>query len=172
MISFFVFVTMKTLKIVNGTFSTKQVWTEPTMTLQEQMKCGCERQETTRVFYTICCFTFAPGLRYETSVICWAVTCISGTPSTTVNRINVWIPGMGVLYKFNDDYNVLLTSIHKGFYLLVQSRKVLRSGPRIGFRFSRYRRNHRVTTASTFRGQILCQVECWERGFIQCRSPL
>jgi Fe(3+) dicitrate transport protein len=30
------------------------------------------------------------------------------------NKINVWIPGMGILYKINDSYNVF-TSIHKGF---------------------------------------------------------
>jgi outer membrane receptor for Fe3+-dicitrate len=37
---------------------------------------------------------------------------------TTVSKVNnnsdVWIPGMGILYKINEDYNVF-TSIHKGF---------------------------------------------------------
>jgi Fe(3+) dicitrate transport protein len=30
------------------------------------------------------------------------------------NNSDVWIPGMGILYKINEDYNVF-TSIHKGF---------------------------------------------------------
>jgi Fe(3+) dicitrate transport protein len=65
-------------------------------------------------------FTFTPGIRYEdiklnslnygTNDVIRAGT----TLAKANNKTNVWIPGMGILYKINDDYNIF-TSVHKGF---------------------------------------------------------
>lgn len=65
-------------------------------------------------------FTFTPGIRYEdikfnsfnygTNDVIRAGT----TLAKANNKTNVWIPGMGILYKINDDYNIF-TSMHKGF---------------------------------------------------------
>jgi Fe(3+) dicitrate transport protein len=65
-------------------------------------------------------FTFTPGIRYEDIKINSLnygsndVTRIGTSLAKAENKINVWIPGMGILYKINDDYNIF-TSIHKGF---------------------------------------------------------
>jgi Fe(3+) dicitrate transport protein len=65
-------------------------------------------------------FTFTPGLRYEDIKLTSSnygsndITRAGTNLVRATNKINVWIPGMGVLYKINDDYNVF-TSIHKGF---------------------------------------------------------
>lgn len=65
-------------------------------------------------------FTFTPGLRYEDIKLTSSnygsndITRAGTNLVRATNKINVWIPGMGVLYKINDDYNVF-TSVHKGF---------------------------------------------------------
>lgn len=65
-------------------------------------------------------FTFSPGIRYENinlESIDYGSNDISRTGANVAkanNRSDVWIPGMGILYKINDDYNVF-TSVHKGF---------------------------------------------------------
>ncbi|MGO4904926.1 TonB-dependent receptor family protein [Flavobacterium sp. W20_MBD1_R3] len=65
-------------------------------------------------------FTFSPGIRYENINLASVNygsndTSRAGTSVVKVNnRSDVWIPGMGILYKINDDYNVF-TSVHKGF---------------------------------------------------------
>ena len=65
-------------------------------------------------------FTFTPGLRYEdikVSSLNYGTADLNRAGTNlvqAVNKTNVWIPGMGILYKINDDYNVF-TSIHKGF---------------------------------------------------------
>lgn len=65
-------------------------------------------------------FTFTPGIRYEDIKLNSLnygtndVNRVGTALAKANNNINVWIPGMGILYKINDDYNVF-TSIHKGF---------------------------------------------------------
>ena len=65
-------------------------------------------------------FTFTPGLRYEDiklNSLNYGTNDVNRAGTTLAqanNNINVWIPGMGILYKINDDYN-LFTSVHKGF---------------------------------------------------------
>ncbi|MFV8368760.1 TonB-dependent receptor family protein [Flavobacterium sp. LB2R40] len=65
-------------------------------------------------------FTFSPGIRYENinlESINYGSNDITRVGTSVVkanNRLDVWIPGMGILYKINADYNVF-TSIHKGF---------------------------------------------------------
>lgn len=65
-------------------------------------------------------FTFTPGLRYEDIKLTSSnygsndITRAGTSLLRATNKINVWIPGMGILYKINDDYNVF-TSVHKGF---------------------------------------------------------
>jgi len=65
-------------------------------------------------------FTFSPGIRYENinfQALNYGTNDISRIGTNQVkgnNHIDVWIPGMGILYKINEDYN-LFTSIHKGF---------------------------------------------------------
>lgn len=65
-------------------------------------------------------FTFTPGIRYEdiklTSLNYGSndITRAGTSLARAGNHINVWIPGMGILYKINDDYNIF-TSVHKGF---------------------------------------------------------
>jgi Fe(3+) dicitrate transport protein len=65
-------------------------------------------------------FTFTPGIRYEdiklNSLNYGKNDGIRAgtTLAKANNNVNVWIPGMGILYKINDDYN-LFTSMHKGF---------------------------------------------------------
>jgi Fe(3+) dicitrate transport protein len=74
------------------------------------------------ILYTISYdkFTFSPGIRYENinlQSINYGSNDVSRTGTTVAkvdNHIDVWIPGMGILYKINEDYNVF-TSIHKGF---------------------------------------------------------
>ncbi|RTY88362.1 TonB-dependent receptor family protein [Flavobacterium sp. RSP15] len=74
------------------------------------------------VLYTITYdkFTFSPGIRYENinlESINYGSNDIIRTGTNIVNannRSDVWIPGMGILYKINEDYNVF-TSVHKGF---------------------------------------------------------
>jgi Fe(3+) dicitrate transport protein len=64
--------------------------------------------------------TFSPGIRYENiniESINYGSNDIlrAGTNLAKANnRSDVWIPGMGILYKINEDYNVF-TSVHKGF---------------------------------------------------------
>lgn len=65
-------------------------------------------------------FTFTPGIRYEDiklNSLNYGTNDINRVGTSLAkanNNINVWIPGMGILYKINDDYNVF-TSVHKGF---------------------------------------------------------
>jgi Fe(3+) dicitrate transport protein len=65
-------------------------------------------------------FTFSPGIRYENiniESIDYGSNDISRAGTNVAkanNRSDVWIPGMGILYKINEDYNVF-TSVHKGF---------------------------------------------------------
>jgi len=65
-------------------------------------------------------FTFTPGIRYEDiklNSLNYGTNDVirAGTILTKANnKTNVWIPGMGILYKINDDYNIF-TSVHKGF---------------------------------------------------------
>ncbi len=65
-------------------------------------------------------FTFSPGIRYENinfRALNYGTSDISRSGTNLVkgnNHIDVWIPGMGILYKINEDYN-LFTSVHKGF---------------------------------------------------------
>ena len=74
------------------------------------------------VLYTITYnkFTFSPGIRYENinlESINYGTNDITRANTNIVqanNRSDVWIPGMGILYKINDEYNVF-TSVHKGF---------------------------------------------------------
>ena len=69
---------------------------------------------------TVADFVFTPGIRNEDITITnkdYGKTDPNRTGSNIVtieNNINVWIPGMGVLYNINDDYKVF-GSIHKGF---------------------------------------------------------
>jgi Fe(3+) dicitrate transport protein len=64
--------------------------------------------------------TFSPGIRYENinlKSINYGTNDITRTGANIVeanNRIDVWIPGMGILYKINENYNIF-TSVHKGF---------------------------------------------------------
>ena len=74
------------------------------------------------ILYTITYekFTFSPGIRYENinlESINYGSKDISRAGTNIVradNRSDVWIPGMGILYTINEDYNVF-TSVHKGF---------------------------------------------------------
>ncbi|RTY81348.1 TonB-dependent receptor [Flavobacterium sp. ZB4P23] len=74
------------------------------------------------VLYTITYdkFTFSPGIRYENiklESLNYGSNDITRAGTSLVNadnRSDVWIPGMGILYKINEDYNVF-TSVHKGF---------------------------------------------------------
>jgi Fe(3+) dicitrate transport protein len=64
--------------------------------------------------------TFTPGLRYENIIrrnFNYGTSDLDRTGENLnrqQNRVDVWIPGMGVLYKINDSYSVF-TSAHKGF---------------------------------------------------------
>lgn len=64
--------------------------------------------------------TFTPGLRYENIIrrnLNYGTSDLDRTGENLnrqQNRVDVWIPGMGVLYKINDSYSVF-TSAHKGF---------------------------------------------------------
>ncbi|WP_016988356.1 TonB-dependent receptor family protein [Flavobacterium sp. ACAM 123] len=65
-------------------------------------------------------FTFTPGIRYEDITISSSnygtkdIGRVGTSLARAENKINVWIPGMGILYKINDNYNIF-TSVHKGF---------------------------------------------------------
>jgi Fe(3+) dicitrate transport protein len=65
-------------------------------------------------------FTFSPGIRYENINLDsnnYGSNDIKRAGTSVVktnNRSDVWIPGIGILYKINEDYNVF-TSVHKGF---------------------------------------------------------
>ena len=69
---------------------------------------------------TVADFVFTPGIRNEDITITnedYGKTDPNRTGSSLItieNNINVWIPGMGVLYNINDNYKVF-GSIHKGF---------------------------------------------------------
>jgi Fe(3+) dicitrate transport protein len=62
----------------------------------------------------------SPGLRYEnilSTSLNYGNADLDRTATnlvTTQNRVDVFIPGMGALYKFNDSYTAF-TSLHKGF---------------------------------------------------------
>ncbi|HQZ23968.1 MAG TPA: TonB-dependent receptor [Flavobacterium sp.] len=76
----------------------------------------------THILYnlTVADFVFTPGIRNEEITITNKdygksdPNRIGNTLVTTENNVNVWIPGMGVLYNINDNYKVF-ASIHKGF---------------------------------------------------------
>ena len=76
----------------------------------------------THILYnlTVADFVFTPGIRNEDITITnkdYGKTDPNRTGNTLVtteNNVNVWIPGMGVLYNINDNYKVF-ASIHKGF---------------------------------------------------------
>ena len=65
-------------------------------------------------------WTFTPGVRYESITRTNTNYGTNDTERTGVNveisenKTDVWIPGMGVLYHFTDDY-VVFSSVHKGF---------------------------------------------------------
>jgi Fe(3+) dicitrate transport protein len=65
-------------------------------------------------------FIFTPGLRNESITITskdYGKTDpnrIGSNLITQENTVNVWIPGMGILYNINDSYK-LFASLHKGF---------------------------------------------------------
>ena len=65
-------------------------------------------------------FVFTPGLRNENISITnkdYGKTDPNRTGAnlkTQENTVNVWIPGMGILYHINDNYK-LFASLHKGF---------------------------------------------------------
>jgi Fe(3+) dicitrate transport protein len=71
-------------------------------------------------------FTFTPGIRYEDiklNSLNYGTNDVSraGTTLAKANN-NVWIPGLGILYKISDDYNIF-TSVHKGFRLQESRRR-------------------------------------------------
>lgn len=76
----------------------------------------------THILYnlTVADFVFTPGIRNEDITITnqdYGKTDpnrTGNTLATTDNNVNVWIPGMGVLYNINGNYKVF-ASIHKGF---------------------------------------------------------
>lgn len=76
----------------------------------------------THILYnlTVADFVFTPGMRNEDITITnkdygkLDPNRTGNTLATTENNVNVWIPGMGVLYNINDNYKVF-ASIHKGF---------------------------------------------------------
>lgn len=76
----------------------------------------------THILYnlTVADFVFTPGIRNEDITITNKdygksdPNRTGNTLATTENNVNVWIPGMGVLYNINDNYKVF-ASIHKGF---------------------------------------------------------
>lgn len=76
----------------------------------------------THILYnlTVADFVFTPGIRNEDITITnkdYGKTDPNRTGNTLVtteNNVNVWIPGMGVLYNINDNYKVF-ASLHKGF---------------------------------------------------------
>lgn len=76
----------------------------------------------THILYnlTVADFVFTPGIRNEDITITNKdygksdPNRTGNTLVTTENKVNVWIPGMGVLYNINDNYKVF-ASIHKGF---------------------------------------------------------
>ena len=65
-------------------------------------------------------FTFTPGIRYEDiklNSLNYGTNDITRAGTTLAranNKTNVWIPGLGILYKISDGYNIF-TSVHKGF---------------------------------------------------------
>jgi Fe(3+) dicitrate transport protein len=69
---------------------------------------------------TIQDFVFTPGLRNENISITnkdygkLDPNRTGANLKTTENKVNVWIPGLGVLYNLNDSYK-LFASLHKGF---------------------------------------------------------
>lgn len=69
---------------------------------------------------TIQDFVFTPGLRNENIYITnkdygkLDPNRTGANLKTTENKVNVWIPGLGILYNLNDNYK-LFASLHKGF---------------------------------------------------------
>ncbi|WP_396171738.1 TonB-dependent receptor family protein [Flavobacterium sp.] len=69
---------------------------------------------------TIDKLTLTPGLRNENIIVTnndYGISDpnrIGANLKTTENKVNVWIPGLGLLYNFNDNYK-LFASLHKGF---------------------------------------------------------
>jgi Fe(3+) dicitrate transport protein len=69
---------------------------------------------------TIDKLTLTPGLRNENITVTnndYGKSDPNRTGAnlkTTENKVNVWIPGLGLLYNFNDNYK-LFASLHKGF---------------------------------------------------------
>lgn len=65
-------------------------------------------------------FTISPGIRYEKITIYSDnygtndVNRVGTNLIATQNKTDVWIPGLGILYNHNSNYNVF-ASIHKGF---------------------------------------------------------
>jgi len=65
-------------------------------------------------------FTFSPGMRHESITLTSRNYGNADTKRTginlveTENKVDVWIPGVGILYNINDSYNIF-TSVHKGF---------------------------------------------------------
>jgi Fe(3+) dicitrate transport protein len=55
-------------------------------------------------------FTFTPGIRYEDiklNSLNYGTNDVSRAGTTLAkanNKTNVWIPGLGILYKISDDY--------------------------------------------------------------------
>ncbi len=65
-------------------------------------------------------FTFSPGMRYENIKLISKnygtndVNRLGTNLTETENKTDIWIPGLGILYSLNDDYN-FFASVHKGF---------------------------------------------------------
>lgn len=65
-------------------------------------------------------FVFTPGLRNEDITVTnndygkLDPNRTGANLKTTENKVNVWIPGLGILYNINDSYK-LFASLHKGF---------------------------------------------------------
>lgn len=57
-------------------------------------------------------FTLTPGLRYENIKL--ENTDYNDSSNNNVNHLNVFIPSLGSLYKFNDNFSTF-ASIHEGF---------------------------------------------------------
>jgi Fe(3+) dicitrate transport protein len=89
----------------------------------------------------------------------------AGTNLTqAVNRVNVWIPGMGVLYKFNDDYNVFLQVSTRGSPPGAKVGEDAENSlnTELGFRFRKNALQGEIidtVTSQTYKVLILCQVE-------------
>jgi Fe(3+) dicitrate transport protein len=114
--------------------------------------------------------TFTPGIRYEdiTNSLNYGTNDVSraGTALAKANnKTNVWIPGLGILCKISDDYNIF-TSVHKGSRNQEGEDAENSLNTELGFRFDRSitRRSQGITTISRIcKVLILCLAVRWNR---------